>query len=282
MNQQKSASKINSVSSPLLFWRKRIEALRNNRYLIIRLFQLSLTEQFKRTFLGSLWLVLGPLLGIIIWLILNYTGLYNPGETGIPYPAYLLLSMTLWNFFTGFFRLLSTTVTESGRFLLEVPFQMEAKLAEKTLLALVHLAIPMALNIIVLSLMGISFSLNSLLSIPALLPLILLGMSIGIFISLIEVVFNDILLIAGQGMTLLMYLTPVVYSEQVNSTLLRTVIQFNPLTYLIGVPRNLLVGLPVENWGAYWLSAVGSALVFLAVVWLFFRSVSKIIERILE
>jgi lipopolysaccharide transport system permease protein len=121
-----------------------------------------------------------------------------------------------------------------------------------------------------------------LLSIPALLPLILLGMSIGIFISLIEVVFNDILLIAGQGMTLLMYLTPVVYSEQVNSTLLRTVIQFNPLTYLIGVPRNLLVGLPVENWGAYWLSAVGSALVFLAVVWLFFRSVSKIIERILE
>lgn len=277
-----TANRHGGTQGPYHFWRDRITAVRNNRHLIVRLLQLSLTEQYKRTFLGSVWLVLGPLLSITIWLILNYTGIYNPGDTGIPYAAYLLLSMSIWNFFTSFFRLISTSVTESGRMLMEVPFDMETKLVEKTLLALVHFAIPLGLNLIVLLWMGVGFSWHSLWFIPALIPLILLGMAIGIFISLIEVVFNDILLIASQGMTLLMYLTPVVYSTNVNSDFLQTAFAYNPLTYLLGVPRNLLVGLPVEHWDRYWIATAVAVAIFLIVVWFFFRSVFKIVERILE
>jgi lipopolysaccharide transport system permease protein len=146
----------------------------------------------------------------------------------------------------------------------------------------VHFAIPLALNLLVLLWMGVGFSMQSMLFIPALIPLILLGMAIGIFISLIEVVFNDILLIASQGMTLLMYLTPVVYSPNVNSSFLQAAFKYNPLTYLLSVPRNLLVGLPVEHWDRYWISSGVAVAIFLAVVWFFFRSVFKIVERILE
>jgi ABC-type polysaccharide/polyol phosphate export permease len=73
-----------------------------------------------------------------------------------------------------------------------------------------------------------------------------------------------------------------VYSPNVNSSFLQAAFKYNPLTYLLSVPRNLLVGLPVEHWDRYWISSGVAVAIFLAVVWFFFRSVFKIVERILE
>ncbi len=264
------------------FWKDRYMAVKRNKHLIKQLFILSLTEQYKKAFLGSVWIILAPILSIIIWLILNYTGIYNPGETPIPYVGYLLLTMSIWIFFTNFFKLIATSVTESGRMLMEVPFEMEAKLVEKILLCIVNFIIPFTLNIIVLLLLGVTFSFSSLLFFPTLIPLILIGISLGVFISLIEVVFNDVLLITSQGMTLLMYFTPVVYSDSVDSQFLQTMFKYNPLTYLLGVPRDLLVGAQVTDWSAYWVSAGLALLIFIVVIHFFFRSVFKIVERIFE
>jgi lipopolysaccharide transport system permease protein len=241
-----------------------------------------LTNQYKRTFLGSVWLILGPLLSVTIWLILNYTGIYNPGESTVPYTGYLLLSMSIWILFSNFFKNIATSVTESGSMLMEMPFDMEAKLVEKILLTLVNFLIPFLLNLIVLYLMGVRFDTTALLFLPALLPLILLGIAFGVFISLIEVVFNDILIVASQGITLLMYFTPVVYTDRVESPFLQQIIAINPLTYLLGVPRDLLIGSTVIHWQEYFISAGIALLVFLAVIHFFFKSVYKIVERIFD
>jgi len=264
------------------FWRDRINAVRKNKQLIWQLLYLSLTDQYKKTLLGSFWLILSPILSILIWLIMNYSGIYNPGETTIPYVGYILLSMSIWLFFAGFFKHLATAVTESGRMLLEAPFDMEAKLVEKILLGIISFLIPLALNIIILLVLGVHFQWSALLFIPTLIPLMLIGISIGVFFSLIEIVFNDIYLVVNQGMNVLMFLTPVVYTNNVDSPLLQTVIKYNPLTYLISIPRNYLVGAPVEDWQGYWISAILALVLFIAVIHFFFNSVYKIVERIFE
>lgn len=173
-------------------------------------------------------------------------------------------------------------MTESGSMLMEMPFDMEAKLVEKILLTLVNFLIPLLINLIVLYLMGVRFDTTALLFLPALLPLILLGIAFGVFISLIEVVFNDILIVASQGITLLMYFTPVVYTDRVESPFLQQIIAINPLTYLLGVPRDLLIGSTVIHWQEYFISAGIALLVFLAVIHFFFKSVYKIVERIFD
>jgi lipopolysaccharide transport system permease protein len=264
------------------FWADRISSVKRNKQLIGQLLYLGLTEQYKKTILGSLWLVIYPLLSIFIWLIMNYSGIYNPGDTGIPYVGYILLSMSIWIFFTSFFKHLATSVTESGRMLLEAPFEMEAKIVEKVLLTCVNFAIPLTLNIIVLLVMGVRFDWQALLFLPALIPLMLTGISIGVFFSLIEVVFNDIFLIVNQGMTVLMFLTPVVYSKNVESEFLQTVIKYNPLSYLIDLPRNLLIGGDVGDLTGYWIATAVAVVSFIAVIHFFFNSVYKIVERIFE
>jgi len=264
------------------FWSDRIAAVKRNKQLINQLLFLSLTEQYKKTILGSVWLFIHPLLSIFIWLIMNYSGIYNPGETNIPYVGYILLSMSIWIFFTSFFKQLATSVTESGRMLMEAPFEMEAKIAEKVLLNCINFAIPLVLNIIILLAMGVRFDWSALLFLPALIPLMLIGISVGVFFSLIEVVFNDIFLIVNQGMNVLMFLTPVVYTKNVDSEFLQTVIKYNPLSYLIDIPRNLLVGEGVGDLTGYWIATGIAVVSFIAVIHFFFNSVYKIVERIFE
>lgn len=266
----------------LSFWLDRIRSVKSNKQLIKQLLYLSLTEQYKKTILGSLWLFINPLLSIFIWLIMNYSGIYNPGETSIPYVGYILLSMSIWLFFTSFFKHLATSVTESGRMLMEAPFEMEVKIVEKILLNIINFAIPLSINILILLILGVKFNFGALLFLPALIPLMLIGISIGVFFSLIEVVFNDIYLIVNQGMNVLMFLTPVVYTDKVDSDLLQTVIKYNPLSYLINVPRNLLVGNTVEDLTGYWIASLVAVILFIGVIHFFFNSVYKIVERIFE
>ncbi len=264
------------------FWSSRFSSIARNWQLIKQLLFLSLTEQYKKTWLGSLWLFVNPLLSIVIWLIMNFSGIYQPGETSIPYVGYILLSMSIWLFFVSFFKQLATAVTESSRMLMEAPFEMEAKLIEKILLNIINFAIPLSINIIVLLAMGVRFGWSSLYFIPALIPLMLLGVAIGVFFSLIEVVFNDIYLVVNQGLGVLMFLTPVVYTAEVDSEFLQSIIKLNPLTYLISVPRDLLLGDTVSMWEGYWISAGFAFLIFVLVIHFFFNSVYKIVERIFE
>ena len=264
------------------FWQSRISSVRRNKQLIRQLLFLSLTEQYKKTWLGSLWLIVNPLLSILIWLIMNFSGIYQPGETSIPYVGYILLSMSIWLFFVSFFQQIATAVKESSRMLMEAPFEMEAKLVEKILLNIINFIIPLSINLIVLLAMGVSFGWSSLWFLPTLIPLMLLGISIGVFFSLIEVVFNDIYLIVNQGMGVLMFLTPVVYTTKVDSEFLQRIIQVNPITYLLSVPRDLLIGDPVTSWTGYWISAGLALFVFILVIHFFFNSVYKIVERIFE
>ena len=264
------------------FWSRRFSSIARNWQLIKQLLYLSLTEQYKKTWLGSLWLIVNPLLSIVVWLIMNFSGIYQPGETSIPYVGYVLLSMSIWLFFVSFFRNLSTAVTESSRMLMEAPFEMDAKLIEKILLSIVNFSIPLTINIVVLLFLGVHFGWSSLYFIPSLIPLMLLGIALGVFFSLIEVVFNDIFLIFNQGLGLLMFLTPIVYTADVKSPFLQQIILYNPLTYLVSVPRDLLLRNPVTMWEGYWISTAFAILIFIFVLHFFFNSVYKIVERIFE
>ena len=264
------------------FWIDRFTAVRTNRQLIWQLLVLSLTQQYKKTLLGSIWLLITPLLSIVVWLVLNYAGVYQPGETTIPFAGYILLSTSLWTLFNTFFLNLGTSATESGPMFLEAPFDMEIKLSEKALYTFVNFGIPLALNIVVLLFLGVRFSWSALLFLPALFPLMLLGFSIGTFFSLIEVVFNDVFLAAQRAMGVLMFLTPVVYTEKVDSAFLQSIIKYNPLTYLISVPRNLLIGAEVEHLNFFWMSSALALLAFILAIHFYFNSVYKIVEKILE
>jgi lipopolysaccharide transport system permease protein len=57
--------------------------------------------KYKQSFLGMGWLLLGPMLGFIQWVFMNNAGVLKPGEFDFPYPAYVLISTTIWGAFAN-------------------------------------------------------------------------------------------------------------------------------------------------------------------------------------
>jgi len=250
------------------------------RTLVWELVRVELTGQFKRSFLGSAWLFVAPLMVVLVWLLLYAAGVFNPGETSVPYPAYVLLSVTLWNFFSGFYQSVGKSISQSAPLLLQASFPHEVVVASKVLADCIYFAIPMAFNVGVLWWVGVSFSWGSWLFPVAVLPLFLLGMSLGLIFSMIEVVALDVYNAFAYVLRVLFYLSPVVYSEQVSSLWLQKVLYWNPLTHLLSGARDVLLLGTLPMSFEFLISAAFATILFILASVIYYRAEHKILERL--
>jgi lipopolysaccharide transport system permease protein len=251
----------------------------NSRDLIYQLFRRDFLMSYKKSFLGMGWIFISPIIGIISWVVLNSTGVLNPGDVGIPYAPYVLLSSSIWGLFMGFYASASGTLDAGSGFINQVKYPHEALLVKQAAQQIAGFLINFVLNIVVLFIFGVVPSWGILLFPLVALPLFFLGAGIGLIISVVNVVASDISRIFNVLMGLLIYATPVIYSQDVESRLLRIVIQANPLTYLIDAARDIIIYGRIEYFERYLLVAVASFIFFMFAWRLFYVSEDEVIER---
>ncbi len=260
---------------------KSLKDIYSYRYLLRKLTLTSLTIQFKKSFLGISWLVIQPLITIVAWVLLHGAGLFDPGDTGIPYPAYVLLSTSIWALFANLYALVSNALVMNSQLLMQHNFPREILLLERGAVAVFNAFIPILLSLGVLLIYGVSIRWTIVFFPLALLPLILFAFSIAVLFALVKAVANDLNNFFDKAIVLLMYVTPVVYASDPGSPLLRSIIRWNPLTYLLGFPRSLLLDSgPYAPLEFFWVSA--GVLFFTVIVWRYFHHVqARIIERLI-
>lgn len=249
--------------------------------LIYELFKRDFLAVYKKSFFGMAWIFISPLLGIASWVLMNATGVLNPGDVKIPYPAYVLLGTSLWGLFMGFYTAAERTLDAGAGFIMQVNFPHEVLLAKQTAQHLANFVLSFVLSLAVLIAFHVMPSWK-LIFFPILaLPLFFLGAGIGLVVS----VFSVVALEMRRGMEiilgLLIYMTPIIYSSNVESPLLRVINAWNPLTYLVGVPRDIIAYGETQLWTGYGWSVAISLALFLLSWRLFFMSEGKVIERMI-
>ena len=258
-----------------------IKSIWEYRFLLKKLTITSLTIQFKKSFLGISWLIIQPLITIVAWVLLHGAGLFNPGQTGVPYPAFVLLSTSMWALFANQYTLVSNGLVMNSQLLMQHNFPRGILLLERSAVALFNALIPLLLSLLVLVFYGVSFTWHILLFPFALLPLLLFGFSLAVLFAVVKAVANDLNNFFDKAIVLLMYVTPVVYASDPGSSLLRSIIRWNPLSYLLGFPRSLLLdSSPYAPLEFFQVSA--GVLLFTVIVWRYFHHVqARIIERLI-
>jgi len=253
----------------------------NSKDLILQLFKRDFLMANKKSFLGMSWLILTPIMGIISWVIMNASGVLKPGDVGIPYPAYVLLSTSIYGLFLSFYTGASSTLSAGTGFILQVNFAHDALLVKQLLHQMANFTITFVLTIIVLLFFGVIPSWQIILFPILIIPLMLLGSAIGLFASIISVVAADIQKAISFFIGLLMYVTPVIYSSKVENQFLQNIIKWNPLTYLIGTVRDSMIYGKVDHLDRYLVSSVVSILIFLIAWRFFYVSEQKVIEKMI-
>jgi len=256
--------------------RELLSNIYNYRTLIKWLTRVGLTQQYKKSFLGITWLFISPMISVLLWLLLHYTGMFNPGETIVPYVAYVFLSSAIWNFFISFYKSISETYTGRGGELLQNNFPHVIIVIEKIIISVVNFGIPLLLSVFVLLIFNVKLSWTLLLFPFALIPLMLLGTALGLFFSVLKIVALDLSNFFDNALDILKYVTPIVFATSVNNSTLQLVMKYNPLTYLVNFPRSLLLNQGFPDLDIYLICSFFT-FIFLLMAYRFFSISSPVV-----
>ena len=233
----------------------------------------SFNAEYKQTILGPMWFILNPLITSFISTLIfgNIAGIKSDG---VPYFLFYLAGYTLWNYFATCVNTTSTTFTTNANIMGKVYFPRLTMPIASALYAGINMIIVFAMSvitIIVYNFKGYEIHVNIfVLLIPLLmLQTAVLGLGVGIIISSLTTKYRDLVILVSFGLSLWMYITPVVYPISEVNGVLHALIMINPMSAIVQNFRYALLGVG-ELETVYWaLSILVTVFVFFAGVTLF-------------
>jgi lipopolysaccharide transport system permease protein len=255
--------------------------IRDSRDLIWFLFLRDLFANYRRSFLGSSWVVISPLLNTLAWVFLNQTGFIDPGELEVPYIVYVLVGTSIWRFFISVYTDASNTLLSSKNIIAQVSYPHEVIFVQKILITLAEFGVTFVINIIVILLFGVGLSWEALYFPLVLIPLLLFGSALGLLVALLGVVIDDFKTVFNFFINMMMWITPVVYSAKLKSALVQAIIPWNPLTYLISSARDIVITGQLYETGSFLIVSGLSLVFFLIALRLFWVSENRLVERLI-
>lgn len=250
-----------------------------SRELAWRLLVRDISAQYRQSFLGIFWAFIPPIVTALGLTLANNAEVISVGETDLPYPAYVMFSMALWQTFVEAVNGPVQAVAQAKMMLAKINFPREAimlaKLGEVGFSFLIKLVLIVGLFIW----FQIPVSGSVILAPVALVHLIAFGMAVGVFLSPLGAMSQDF----SRGLTLLtglwLFLTPVIFPPpQVEGTF-NTLVRLNPVTPLLVTTRELATTGNVSDPSAFWWAS-GIALVGLLVAWVVYRlAMPYVVER---
>ena len=266
------------LADPRRLFREMAAELRDSRELAFTLFSRDMKAQFRQSILGYAWLFFPPIATTLVWFLLNRSGVVQVADTGMPYPAFVMIGTLLWQAFLDSLNKPINALNAAKSMLVKLNFPriapVLAGIGETTLVS----AIRLVLLIPIFLFAGVVPSWTMIFFPFAYVALVILGTAVGSFLTPIGLLYNDVGRAIGVLGQFAMYATPVVYPIA-SAGLLGWVNKFNPITYLIETGRATLVGGPFN----LVLPALGITLlafILLLIGWTIFHiTVPRIIER---
>lgn len=252
-----------------------------SRHVIARLFWRDFISQFRQKILGYFWALLSPLLGIISFLFLFFIGVLRPGEGEIPYFLYVLVGSTIWGCLPGAMGAVSGGLQAQADLIMRTRIPKLA-LAISSLAGLVYgVAISMVTMTILFWFMGVTPSWWFLAYPLLVLPMVLLGTAAGLVLSVLGSIARDLIPLATQALTFVMFLTPVIYFQStIQNPIVKTIIEWNPITYLVDIPRSLIVLGRAENIDTFLWVAIGTVALVTIGLRIFYLLEDLVAERL--
>jgi lipopolysaccharide transport system permease protein len=251
-----------------------------SRELAWRLFIRDISAQYRQSVLGYIWVFIPPLVASLPFIYLNSQGIVKMGETPIPYGAYAMIGTIIWQVFVDALNAPLRTVTLARPMLTRINLPREAILLSALAQVLFGFLVRLLLLVGVLAWFRVVPPPTAFVLFPlGVLSLILVGFMVGVLLTPLGLLYNDIQQMLPILTTFMMLLTPVVYPVP-RSGLAASVVALNPLTPLVTATRDwLTVGSTAQAGAFIVITSIAAALLFLG--WIIFRvAMPHLIARI--
>ena len=257
------------LSNPGRLFRDMLDDLCGSRELAWRLIVRNLSAQYRQTALGYVWAFLPPIVTSAAFLFLGKSGVLNVGYTELPMAAYLLISTTLWQLFADAVNAPLRVCVASKTMLTKIKFPREALVLAGMGESLVSFMVRMLLIAGTMLWFQIPLHATILLFPLGVLALLAFGTVVGVLLTPIGILYEDVSKSLPIILTFWMMLTPVVYAPA-NTGLRARLQDLNPATPLLGATRDWLTTGTSPYLGTFLIVTVAT-LILLAAGWILYR-----------
>jgi len=251
-----------------------VYAYRNLLYLF---FWRDIKTRYKQSYLGVVWIVLSPLVSTAIYsVLLGYIARF-PSD-GVPYPLYVLVGITAWQFFSRSLAGVSTSLADQQVLINKIYFPRILAPMASVLSAAFDFAIMLALMLLAMLALGILPSPRTLLAAVFIAQMALLALGIGLILTGLDAVVRDVRIVLNLVLQVWYFASPVIYPVQIIPAKFITYYYLNPAAPLVQGFRWALLGgsVPPPPLWSVGLSA-GVTVIFLIIGTLFFQKVERTI-----
>ena len=262
---------ITYVSSKHKLFNVNLKEIWQYRDLILLFVKRDLTTSYKQTILGPLWILINPLLSTTVFTVIFGIIAGIPTD-GTPQFLFYMSGNILWGFFSSCLNRGSGTFLGNVRLFGKVYFPRLVMPISGIIYNLVNFFLQTSvfvILVIVYAVIGANVHPNWLIVLTPLLVLqtAMLGTGMGLIISSITTKYRDLNVLAGFGVSLLMYITPVVYPISQVPVNFRWLMLLNPVAPIVETYRCAFLGRGSFEWPFLLISlAVTAGLLFWGVV----------------
>lgn len=248
------------------------------RDLVMLFVKRNITTSYKQTVLGPVWIVLNPLLSTVVFTVI-FGVIARISTDGIPQFLFYMSGNVLWIFFSNCFNKGSSTFLINSRMFGKVYFPRLVMPIADTIFNFINFVIQTSVFVvlvIIYSVIGANVHPNLfMLLLPILiLQTAMLGMGTGLIISSITTKYRDLNILVSFGVSLWMYITPVVYPVSQIPSGLRKIMLLNPVAPIVETYRYAFMGCGAFHW-VYWILSLFVTVFVLLVGIVIFNKVEK-------
>jgi lipopolysaccharide transport system permease protein len=220
-------------------WKIMFQELAESRRLIWLLILRDLSVRYRQSILGYVWAVVPQIATVAVFAFLHSTRVLPIGGTKIPYIAYSLWGISVWQLFAGCLTNCANSLTASGSLVTKINFPREALVIAALGQPAFDFVVRLVPIVAVFVWCGVLPSWQSIFIPLLLVPVVLLALGLGFVFSIANLVIRDTANALGTALTIGMFLTPVLYPPPVRWPFF-LINLCNPLSPLLAASQDLI------------------------------------------
>lgn len=247
------------------------------RDLLVALARRDVKLRYRQTALGAIWVLLQPLLGAGVFTIL-FTGLTDTSAGRVPTFVLAFAGMIGWSAFSSTVMKAGTSLIGNSSLVSKVYFPRLALPFSTVYSTLLDLGVSVIVLVVLMLVTRTAPSFYCLLSLLWIVPMVLLGMGIGLFTGALMVSYRDVGPIQSMALQYATYVAPAGYTlSQVLGKMPNAYwfFQLNPLSHLLEGLRWSLFGaangMVAPSVGGVAYALLSAILIFFSGMYLFGR-----------
>ena len=244
-----------------------IQELKHYRYLLKQLVRRDIVARYKRSFLGVAWTMLNPL-GTMLIMTFVFSNLFKSVQS---YPVYILSGLIAWNFFAQGTNAAMSGLVWGGSLMQRIYLPRTIFGVSAIGTALVNLLLSIIPLLLVMVITQTTIHLTFLFLPISILLLTAFALGFGLLLSALAIFFPDVAEMYQILLMAWMYLTPVIYPEEIIPAQFLTIYRINPMYWMLKMFRLPVYEGVIPSLQDLW-PALAWSVGMLIVGWLFFTS----------